>query len=116
MFSWLRKRPAAVETITFNSQSVSRRRTSGETESVRWQDLQEVSIITTDQGPFVDDLFWVLIGREGGCLAPSQANGTPELVERLQQLPGFDNEAVLQAMQSTQNDKFLVWKQTAAFP
>ena len=35
-----------------------------------------------------------------------------ELLSRLQQLPGFDNEAVIKAMGSTNNAKFLCWKRT----
>jgi hypothetical protein len=79
-------------------------------EVVYWDDLVEISIITTDEGPFVDDVFWILSGSTSGCLAPSEAEGTKELLSKLQQLPGFDNEAAIRAMGSTSNAKFLCWQ------
>jgi hypothetical protein len=67
--------------------------------------------VTTDHGPFVDDVFWLLIGEDGkGCAVPSEAEGMKALLERLQRLPGFDNEAVIAAMGSTSNARFRVWK------
>ena len=46
----------------------------GSTESVRWDDLQRVAIQTTDQGPWFEDVWWVLVGAEGGCLVPQGAD------------------------------------------
>ena len=82
----------------------------GKQETVLWSELQNVTIMTTDEGPFSDDVFWVLSGSETGCLVPSEAEGMKELLPRLQQLPGFDNEAVIRAMGSTGNEKFLCWR------
>ena len=83
---------------------------NGHQERVRWDDLQEVSIITTDEGPYADDFFWVLIGKSGGCAVSSLAKGSNELLSRLQGLPGFNNEAILHAVGSTANAKFVCWK------
>jgi hypothetical protein len=40
--------------VTFDEQRVVRTVALGRTESVRWDELKEVGIVTTDQGPFVD--------------------------------------------------------------
>jgi hypothetical protein len=77
---------------------------------VRWSDLQVVFIQTTDAGPAVDDVFWVLGAGESGCVVPSEADGMSLLVERLQRLPNFDNSAVIQAMSCSENREFLCWK------
>ena len=82
---------------------------SGEQQSVRWDELEEVAIVTTDCGPFLDDVFWMLCGKNRGCVVPSESLGTNELIERLQKLPGFDNHAVIQAMGSTDNARFVCW-------
>lgn len=82
----------------------------GETETVRWDDLQEVGIVTTDEGPAAEDVFWLLLGANGRCAVPSGADGMKELLARLQKLPGFDNESVIKAMGSTENAKFVCWK------
>jgi hypothetical protein len=96
--------------ISFDESAVTRTMPDGKTESVRWDDLKEVGILTTDEGPAVDDVFWLLLGERGGCAAPSEAIGMEELLPRLQKLPGFDNEAVIKAMGSTSNAKFVCWK------
>ncbi|MEP6607984.1 MAG: hypothetical protein ABJA83_04835 [Burkholderiaceae bacterium] len=80
---------------------------------MRWDALQEVCIITTDDGPYGDDVFWVLLGEPGGCAVSSIAEGSRELVTRLQELAGFDNEVVIRAMGSTSNAKFVCWKRSS---
>jgi hypothetical protein len=82
----------------------------GETETVRWDDLQEVGIVTTDEGPTAEDVFWILLGANGRCAVPGGADGMKELLVQLQQLPGFDNGAVIRAMGSTANARFVCWK------
>jgi hypothetical protein len=82
----------------------------GKTETVDWNDLHEVSIMTSDEGPFVEDLYWILRGTKSGCAVPNSAEGMPELLVRLQTLPGFDNEAVVRSIASTRYASFDVWK------
>jgi hypothetical protein len=82
----------------------------GAIESVAWSNLQQVEIVTTDHGPFLPDVFWVLHGLDTVCVVPQGATGDRELMERLQQLPGFRNEAVIDAMSSTDNRRFLCWE------
>lgn len=87
-------------------------RPDGSTEQVAWDDLHRVEVLTTDDGPFAPDVFWALLGTSGGCLIPQGATGERELSGRLGQLPGFDHEAVIQAMGSTANARFLCWQRT----
>lgn len=81
----------------------------GKTESVAWNDLQRVEVITTDEGPWAADVFGMLHGSATGCVVPQGATGAKRLLERLQELPRFDNEAFIRAMGSTSNQRFLVW-------
>jgi hypothetical protein len=113
---WDHFREERREGVVVTEDEIVRTLKNGKQESVRWEDLVEVGIITTDEGPLVDDVFWVLIGKElkSGC-APSQgAQGADELLAALQdRLPGFNNEAVIQAMGSTDNDRFVCWTKEA---
>jgi len=68
---------------------------------VGWADLQKVEVVTTSDGPFHPDVFWVLHGTEGGCAVPQGATGDKQLLDRLQALPGFDNGAVIAALADT---------------
>ena len=78
---------------------------------VLWDDLQSVRIRTTDEGPFENDFFWLLEGAGGHvCTIPQEAAGADDLLPRLQELPGFDNEAVIAASGSADNREFLCWQ------
>jgi len=102
-------RAAAPGTIEVDGVRVRRWLQDGTCETVTWDTMIRVEIMTTDEGPGSDDVFWVLHGEQGGCVIPSEAPGADALVPRLQALPGFDHEAMIEAMQSTQNARFLVW-------
>ena len=88
-------------------------RPDGKVERVGWADLQKVEVVTTGDGPFAPDVFWVLHGTDGGCAVPQGATGDSELLARLQALSGFDNNAVIEAMSSTSDRRFLCWERPA---
>ena len=100
--------------VTVSDNEVTCTRSDGRVESVAWDDLKEVVIVTTDKGPFATDVFWLLVGESGGCVVPQGAAGEGALLERLQALPGFDNEAVIRAMGSVENNRFVCWKKESA--
>jgi len=81
-------------------------------EQIKWDEVVEIRIITTDEGPFREDVFFALVGTNGkGCLVPHDAAARTKLLEELQvRFAGLDNETVIKAMGSTSNDNFLVWK------
>ncbi|MBN2193225.1 MAG: hypothetical protein JW751_10455 [Polyangiaceae bacterium] len=97
--------------VEFDDDEIRHHRRDGVQESIQWSDLHEVGILTTDEGPFVDDVIWMLLDSTGkaGCAIPSNAPGMETLVARIHELPGFNSEAVLAAMVSTENTKFLCW-------
>jgi hypothetical protein len=113
---WLEffRRPASASplraTVSFDDQSVTCRRPGGFVETVRWSDLRTVSIQTTDRGPAADDVFWVLAGGDSGCVVPSEAEGMDLLLQRLQRLPAFDNNAAIAAMSCAENREFQCWQ------
>ena len=79
--------------------------------TIDWADLAAVNIRTTDAGPFGDDLHWELQHRDGRVLiVGSETEGIGTLMEHLQRVPGFDNEAVVAASSSTQNALYRCWE------
>jgi len=97
--------------VHIDDHGVRRDLAGGKVEQVTWDDLQEVSILTTGDGPFAEDVFFVLAGQEGrGCVVPQSAPEGGRLLERLQRLPGFDNEAVIRAMASVEDARFVCWR------
>ena len=114
LFSFLRRKRQP-ERVVLTDSSVTRFRPDGTQESVRWDDLVEVGIVTTDAGPWLEDVFWLLSASDGktGCAVPQEAEGADKLLEALQKLPGFDNETVIKAMGSTSNARFVCWRRNA---
>ena len=76
---------------------------------VRWGDLTEISLRTTTRGPFEEDVFYVFAYADG----PSTAIGlgdSEDVLPRLQQLPGFDNEAFIRAMADSAEGSVVLWR------
>jgi len=85
-------------------------------EEVTWAEVAEIKIITTDEGPYKEDVFFVLVGPEKrGCLVPHDAAVRTQLLEEMQKrFPGLDDGAVIKAMGSTSNNTFVIWKKAEA--
>ncbi|MHC5021058.1 MAG: hypothetical protein ACYTGX_13295 [Planctomycetota bacterium] len=97
-------------TCELDDQRVRRWLEDGQCESVHFAALAHVAILTTADGPFGPDLFWVLVDLAGnGCVIPGQADIAEALLERVQKLPGFDNATLIKAMSSTEEAKFPLW-------
>lgn len=125
MLSWLWKRfqrhemppqrrvQVSAVRVVHDDKTIVVRQADGTTERIAWSDLGSVSVLTTDAGPFEEDLFWVLTHRDGrrGPVVPMDAEGEHELVKTMQRrLHGFDNMAVVEAMGSTSSASFVVWE------
>jgi hypothetical protein len=96
--------------VSFDEDEITHTLPDGDIETLRWTDLKEVKIVTTDEGPWAEDAYWILLGTERGCAISNGAEGAKELLVRLQQLYGFDNETFIKAMGSTSNEKFVCWR------
>jgi hypothetical protein len=54
-------------------------------------------------------VWWLLESDNAFVAIPQGAPGEEKLIERLQQLPHFDNDAMSNAMRSTSNQRFICW-------
>ena len=100
-----------VAAVTCDDQAINFQWARGSIDSSTWNDIEHVLIRTTDQGPFDDDVFFVIETAEGSFVIPQAAPGASQLLERLQLLRGFKNEAVIDSMGCTDNKQFLCWEQ-----
>ena len=68
-------------------------------EEVRWDALSRVEIVTTDDGPFAEDFFWLLVGDDGGGVCVGGADAVAVSLLRIlgERLPGLDHAAVIAA-------------------
>jgi len=97
-------------TVTIDDEWIACSRGLTNRQAVRWSDLKAVLIETTDQGPFKNDVFWVLVGEKSRCVVPQEAEGSQALLARLQDLAGFDSQAVVEAMGTAENKTFMCWR------
>jgi len=79
-------------------------------EAIGWEEVIEIAIVTTDEGPFAPDVWVLFIGESGGCSIPQGANGFDMLFDVFKKFPGFNYKAFIKAMSSTENAKFVCWR------
>lgn len=98
--------------VEFNAESVRYEMPDGTIQSITWDEVEEIGVVRTDEGPVSDDLFFTLTSanREKGCAIPQSAAGMDALIVHLEDLPGFNNIALGQAMGSTTNAVFELWQ------
>src|SRR5579864_7932346 len=84
--------------------------------AVRIDELDEIGIETTDQGPFIEDVFWIL--KQG----PVRLRiGEPHpvfrrLMDSFGSLQDFDWESFAEAMSCIENHYFLCWTRNRQTP
>ena len=105
----LQEQPAAT-IVRCDDQGVTLLSANATPRLLKWRDLESVEIHTNDLGPFASDLFWVLRDGDGAVSVPQDAQGNEILLEHLQKLPDFDNEAAIRAMGSTSVAVFPCWR------
>ncbi len=110
-------KPEASVIVTYDSKGIHCVKPNSKDESITWEKLDAVLIETTDEGPMLPDVFWLLLSRDmsSGCIVPQGATGEKALLEEMQRrLSGFDNEMLIAAMLSTDNQRFLLWERKNA--
>ena len=79
--------------------------------AVRIDELDEIGIETTDQGPFVEDVFWIL---KQGPMRLRIGDPHPvfrQLMDGFGSLEGFNWESFAEAMSCIENQYFPCWTQ-----
>lgn len=113
MFGFLKRKPQRNPVVHIDDHVVRREFGDGRIEEVAWEDLIEVQIVTTDDGPYAEDVFYLLVGaNDTGCVVAQGDPASGALLTRLQALPGFDNGKVIEAMGSAENARFVCWKKS----
>ena len=105
--------PESAIAVSFDSHEIRCEKPNGVTETIKWDDLDAVLVETNDQGPFGPDVIWLLMSKDmaSGCVYPQGATGDEILLKEMQnRLPGINNEMIINAMLSVDNQKFLIWE------
>jgi len=70
----------------------------------------EIAVVTTDEGPFADDVFVVLKSDQSEMKIPQEAENFDSLFDVFKKFEGFNYEAFIEAMSSTENERFVCWQ------
>ena len=85
---------------------------SGEFDEIAILDITKIEIVTTDDGPWNEDLWWVFSSknREEPLCVPQLSLGNERIFNLLEsRFTSVDMRAIQKAMGSTSNAKFEVW-------
>lgn len=83
--------------------------------SLSLEQVTRIEIETNDLGPKVEDLYWVFYQHgQAPTFIPSGAVGGDEMFDALVAFPGANYDKVIEASQSTQVARFLIWEKSPA--
>ncbi len=80
--------------------------------SIKIDDFDEIGVETTDQGPFVEDVFWILTRGQAQIRIGEPHPVFNQLMDRVGSLEGFDWRPFTEAMCCSDNRYFLCWRRT----
>lgn len=78
--------------------------------SIEKTKIEKIIVETNDSGPWGTDVWWRILTKEGLLSVPGGATGESEMLKKFQAFQEFDNEQLINAMSSTDNAEFVVWK------
>lgn len=103
-------KPRLTDTVSANDEELVREISDGTIERVRWDALKTVVIVTTDQGPWLEDVFFVFESEDAGVVISQEWSVKLNLLDLMERkLEGLDNEQLIAAMGCTDNARFTIW-------
>ena len=82
---------------------------NGKVEQISWNSIEQIKLINTVSGPWLPDIWLVLLGENQRCLIPQGAKGYESVYDIVSKYDGFNFENVLESMQCTDNREFDLW-------
>ena len=75
----------------------------------QWDQVIEIFVLTTDNGPWECDVWLCLSSKSTGCLIPAEAENYDLVFDQLSRFKGFDYQSYINAMSSATNNRFVCW-------
>ena len=80
------------------------------TEQIDWNEIEEIKLINTDEGPFLPDVWLILMGNGKGCSIPQGSDGWNKVYEIVSKYDGFNFENVIKSASCAHNETFELWQ------
>lgn len=81
-----------------------------ETEQIDWNKIEKIKLINTDEGPFLPDVWLILMGNGKGCSIPQGSEGWNKVYDIVSKYDGFNFENVIKSASCTDNETFELWE------
>ena len=79
-------------------------------EQINWNEIEEIKLINTDEGPFLPDVWLILMGNGKGCSIPQGSDGWNKVYDIVSKYDGFNFENVIKSASCTDNETFELWQ------
>lgn len=79
-------------------------------EQIAWNEIEEIKLINTDEGPFLPDVWLILRGNGKGCAIPQGSEGWTKVYDIVSKYDGFNFENVIRSAGCVDNATFDLWK------
>lgn len=80
------------------------------TEQIDWAEIEEIKLVNTDEGPFLPDVWLILMGNNKGCSIPQGSEGWDKVYDIASKYEGFNFENVIASASCTESKIFDLWK------
>jgi hypothetical protein len=109
LLTWeIRKRG---DRLQITDEGVLRQLGAGKTEYVRWSELREVTLVTTQGMNVADEYLYVLSGTgSSGVLVGQHLAAQHDLLSHLAKLPGFNHQGIAAGVAAGGNQRLLLWR------
>lgn len=115
LFRWEPKPAEHVEILLSDESIGVRNLAQNATTELRWNEIDRITIVTTDQGPFFEDVFFAFEGRGIAIIVTHEDAVRLDLYEAIvAHLTGIDHEQAIAAMKCTDNNSFIMFERQHA--
>jgi hypothetical protein len=79
-------------------------------EQIEWTEIEEIKLVNTDEGPFLPDVWLILMGNGKGCSLPQGSGAWDKVYDIVSKYEGFNFENVIASSCCAENKIFDLWK------
>ena len=97
---------------SFDGEVITIERPFGRKLLLKLEDVDEIGVQTTDQGPFAEDVYWLLKQGTTSVRIPEPSPVFKMLMDRFHSWPGFDWQPFTEAMACSDCRYFRCWQRS----
>ncbi|WP_375580333.1 hypothetical protein ABWH96_04660 [Marivirga tractuosa] len=105
-----KKQPEDYYDIAVTQEYIKVEHPERKTGQINWNDIDEIVVVTTDEGPFLPDFWLVLLGKDNSCSLPQGAPKYDEVFEIISMYEGFNFDEYIKSVSSVEKARFELWK------